>query len=80
MPLYAAKLALQDPNITPEDLFARIGQTNVEIGNLYCRCRSDPQLTSDLVELEKILVQLTEKYESLINKKNANSNSQQKNS
>lgn len=66
MPLYAAKKALNNPNISPEDLFFRIGETNIEIGNLYCRCGADPQLTSDLVELQQIQVELTQKYQNLL--------------
>jgi hypothetical protein len=71
MPLYAAQKALNDDDISPEELFACIGQTNIEIGNLYCRCHADPQLTSDLLELEKIQVELTEKYQKLLNNQKA---------
>jgi hypothetical protein len=66
MPLHAAQQALANPNITKQELFERIGQTNVEIGNLYCRCKTDPQLTEDLLELEIALVKLTEKYQKMI--------------
>lgn len=78
MPLYAAQQALNDPDITPEELFDRIGRTNVEIGNLYCRCSSDPQLTSDLLELERVLIQLTEKYQKLTEVQNAKPDDQHK--